>query len=140
MMRAQRIVTYSLINNYISLIQCIDDMEDQETNVADNLPILPVISRVTNNKYRPGSILRVKLHNFVTYDDCEFCPGPHLNVILGYVLVQRSLCSHLQAKWNRKKFYCLCICPWICWEYKCMCSTMLTNVDPWTSKRCKLVY
>ncbi|KAJ7056762.1 P-loop containing nucleoside triphosphate hydrolase protein [Mycena amicta] len=33
--------------------------------------------------YIPGSITRIKLHNFVTYDDVEFCPGPHLNMILG---------------------------------------------------------
>ncbi|KAF7312005.1 Purine nucleoside phosphorylase [Mycena indigotica] len=33
--------------------------------------------------YIPGSIVRIKLHNFVTYDDVEFCPGPHLNMIFG---------------------------------------------------------
>ena len=30
-----------------------------------------------------GSILRVKLHNFLTYSDAEFYPGPRLNLILG---------------------------------------------------------
>ncbi|XP_013378683.1 structural maintenance of chromosomes protein 5 [Lingula anatina] len=30
-----------------------------------------------------GSIVRVKLENFVTYDVVEFRPGPHLNVIIG---------------------------------------------------------
>ncbi|KAL1705307.1 hypothetical protein EV121DRAFT_258668 [Schizophyllum commune] len=33
--------------------------------------------------YVPGSIVRIKLHNFVTYDDVEFRPGPYLNMILG---------------------------------------------------------
>ncbi|KAI0044470.1 P-loop containing nucleoside triphosphate hydrolase protein [Auriscalpium vulgare] len=33
--------------------------------------------------YNPGSIVRVKLHNFVTYDQVEFRPGPHLNMIIG---------------------------------------------------------
>ncbi|KAF7327365.1 Purine nucleoside phosphorylase [Mycena kentingensis (nom. inval.)] len=33
--------------------------------------------------YIPGSIVRIKLHNFVTYDDVEFSPGPYLNMILG---------------------------------------------------------
>ncbi|TFK46958.1 P-loop containing nucleoside triphosphate hydrolase protein [Heliocybe sulcata] len=33
--------------------------------------------------YIPGSIVRVQLHNFVTYDYVEFCPGPYLNMILG---------------------------------------------------------
>ena len=27
--------------------------------------------------------MRMKMHNFVTYDDCEFYPGPRLNVIMG---------------------------------------------------------
>ncbi|THH29882.1 hypothetical protein EUX98_g4315 [Antrodiella citrinella] len=31
----------------------------------------------------PGSIVRVQLKNFVTYDWVEFCPGPYLNMILG---------------------------------------------------------
>ena len=33
--------------------------------------------------YRNGSIKRVKLHNFMTYDDCVFEPGPGLNLVLG---------------------------------------------------------
>lgn len=33
--------------------------------------------------YVPGSIVRVKLENFVTYDHVEFRPGPHLNMIIG---------------------------------------------------------
>ncbi|KAH8096592.1 hypothetical protein BXZ70DRAFT_945257 [Cristinia sonorae] len=31
----------------------------------------------------PGSIVRVQLRNFVTYDYVEFSPGPYLNMILG---------------------------------------------------------
>ncbi|KIP10370.1 hypothetical protein PHLGIDRAFT_101267 [Phlebiopsis gigantea 11061_1 CR5-6] len=31
----------------------------------------------------PGSIVRVQLRNFVTYDYVEFTPGPYLNMILG---------------------------------------------------------
>lgn len=34
-------------------------------------------------KMRPGSIYRIKLQNFMTYDDCEFFPGPGLNLVLG---------------------------------------------------------
>ncbi|KAN0097138.1 P-loop containing nucleoside triphosphate hydrolase protein [Tylopilus felleus] len=33
--------------------------------------------------YIPGSIVRVQLHNFVTYDWVEFRPGPYLNMIVG---------------------------------------------------------
>eukprot|EP00833_Pecoramyces_ruminatium_P004272 jgi/Orpsp1_1/1178304/evm.model.c7180000064782.2 len=30
-----------------------------------------------------GKITKVKLRNFVTYDYCEFTPGPNLNMIIG---------------------------------------------------------
>uniref|UniRef100_A0A7S1BU77 Structural maintenance of chromosomes protein 5 n=1 Tax=Corethron hystrix TaxID=216773 RepID=A0A7S1BU77_9STRA len=33
--------------------------------------------------YRGGSILRVKMENFLTYDFVEFFPGPRLNVVVG---------------------------------------------------------
>ena len=35
------------------------------------------------HEYVEGSIFRVKLRNFLTYNDAEFYPGPRLNVILG---------------------------------------------------------
>ncbi|MCJ1390320.1 Structural maintenance of chromosomes protein 5 [Xylographa bjoerkii] len=34
-------------------------------------------------KYQPGSIVRVKLANFVTYTAVEFFPGPSLNMVIG---------------------------------------------------------
>ena len=34
-------------------------------------------------RFIPGSIVRVQLRNFVTYDYVEFTPGPYLNMILG---------------------------------------------------------
>ncbi|KAM5261463.1 structural maintenance of chromosomes protein 5 isoform 1-T1 [Hipposideros larvatus] len=30
-----------------------------------------------------GSIVRIAMENFLTYDTCEVCPGPHLNMIIG---------------------------------------------------------
>lgn len=33
--------------------------------------------------YVAGSVVRIKLKNFMTYDFVEFHPGPHLNMILG---------------------------------------------------------
>ncbi|EGC38414.1 hypothetical protein DICPUDRAFT_148904 [Dictyostelium purpureum] len=33
--------------------------------------------------YVKGSIVRIKLNNFVTYSDVEFRPGPRLNVVIG---------------------------------------------------------
>lgn len=35
------------------------------------------------SEYIPGSVMKVKLHNFMTYSDVEMEPGPRLNVILG---------------------------------------------------------
>jgi len=40
-------------------------------------------SRSTRRKHQPGSIVRVKLTNFVTYTDVEFHPGPSLNMVIG---------------------------------------------------------
>ncbi|KAJ1979212.1 Structural maintenance of chromosomes protein 5 [Dimargaris cristalligena] len=34
-------------------------------------------------EFPPGSIVRVALRHFVTYDACQFSPGPHLNMIIG---------------------------------------------------------
>eukprot|EP00970_Alexandrium_tamarense_P017675 scaffold10604_cov268-Alexandrium_tamarense.AAC.2 len=36
-----------------------------------------------DSHYKPGSIKRVKLKNFLTYDAVEFFPGPRLNVVVG---------------------------------------------------------
>lgn len=33
--------------------------------------------------YVPGSIVRIQMKNFVTYDFVEFRPGPNLNMIFG---------------------------------------------------------
>ena len=35
------------------------------------------------SEYIPGAVMKVKLHNFMTYSDVEMEPGPRLNVILG---------------------------------------------------------
>lgn len=42
-----------------------------------------IILTSKNNSYIPGSIVRIQLRNFVTYDWVEFRPGPYLNMILG---------------------------------------------------------
>ena len=39
--------------------------------------------RVTTSRWVPGSIMRIKLHHFLTYTDVEFRPGPHLNLVIG---------------------------------------------------------
>ncbi|KAL8892216.1 MAG: hypothetical protein Q9215_000850 [Flavoplaca cf. flavocitrina] len=37
----------------------------------------------SKSKHQPGSIVRVKLANFVTYTAVEFLPGPSLNMVIG---------------------------------------------------------
>ena len=39
--------------------------------------------RPSPKKHQPGSILRVKLTDFVTYTAVEFSPGPSLNMVIG---------------------------------------------------------
>ncbi|KAF9528049.1 P-loop containing nucleoside triphosphate hydrolase protein [Crepidotus variabilis] len=55
-----------------------DQDEDQE--VA--LPKVTTLPRGADG-YIPGSIVRIQLCNFVTYDFVEFTPGPYLNMIIG---------------------------------------------------------
>ena len=40
-------------------------------------------ARRSRRKHKPGSIVRVKLENFVTYTAVEFFPGPSLNMVIG---------------------------------------------------------
>ena len=40
-------------------------------------------SKPSIRKHQPGSIVRVKLTNFVTYTAVEFYPGPSLNMVIG---------------------------------------------------------
>lgn len=48
--------------------------EEEETN--GHVDLLPAnMGNLISGGVRLGSIVRVKLHNFVTYDDCEFRPG-----------------------------------------------------------------
>ncbi|KZV88580.1 P-loop containing nucleoside triphosphate hydrolase protein [Exidia glandulosa HHB12029] len=51
----------------------------------DDAPALPrpVTLPRAEDGYVPGSIVRVMLKNFVTYDHVEFSPGPYLNMIIG---------------------------------------------------------
>lgn len=34
-------------------------------------------------RFKRGSIRRVRMRNFLTYDECEVFPGPKLNVVIG---------------------------------------------------------
>ena len=41
------------------------------------------VKELKNAEYLKGSIIRVNMKNFLTYDSCEVFPGPRLNVIMG---------------------------------------------------------
>ena len=43
----------------------------------------PFTAHTAPEEYQPGSIVRVKLSNFVTYTAAEFRPGPSLNMVIG---------------------------------------------------------
>jgi hypothetical protein len=47
------------------------------------LALLIFLINNANFSYIPGSIVRIQLHNFVTYDYVQFRPGPYLNMIIG---------------------------------------------------------
>ncbi|XP_066113209.1 structural maintenance of chromosomes protein 5 isoform X2 [Saccopteryx bilineata] len=41
------------------------------------------LSLPSSGPFVEGSIVRIAMENFLTYDICEVCPGPHLNMIIG---------------------------------------------------------
>ncbi|OCF43921.1 hypothetical protein I317_02191 [Kwoniella heveanensis CBS 569] len=60
------------------------DMEGEEDGELNggNVRYRPEYER-GDDGYVAGSITRIKMTNFMTYDHVEFNPGPHLNMILG---------------------------------------------------------
>ncbi|CAG8961026.1 hypothetical protein HYFRA_00002566 [Hymenoscyphus fraxineus] len=50
--------------------------EDDEDEGSDG-------GEVDMSAFQPGAIVRVKLTNFITYEDAEFFPGPSLNMVIG---------------------------------------------------------
>jgi chromosome segregation ATPase len=50
------------------------DEEDEEASDEDG---------ASPSEFQPGAIVRVKLTNFVTYENAEFFPGPNLNMVIG---------------------------------------------------------
>ncbi|KAL8768531.1 MAG: hypothetical protein Q9203_005652 [Teloschistes exilis] len=55
-------------------------------HIADDNDVLQeetLHPRRSKSKHQPGSIVRVKLANFVTYTAVEFLPGPSLNMVIG---------------------------------------------------------
>lgn len=61
-----------------SLLSSAFNMHSSSTPQRETLSSKPSVRR-----HQPGSIVRVKLVNFVTYDAVEFFPGPSLNMVIG---------------------------------------------------------
>ncbi|KJA29565.1 hypothetical protein HYPSUDRAFT_31485 [Hypholoma sublateritium FD-334 SS-4] len=58
---------------------------DSVPSRSDSQPPLPRVKTQPRDvdSYVPGSIVRIQLSNFVTYDYVQFRPGPYLNMIIG---------------------------------------------------------
>jgi chromosome segregation ATPase len=52
------------------------------------------IEKMVAQGYKSGSIVRVKMLNFLTYDECEVFPGPKLNVVIGPNGTGKSTLTH----------------------------------------------
>jgi hypothetical protein len=52
-----------------------DEDEDEEEEVEFEEPSDEDLLKIVGD-YKHGSIRRIKLHNFLTYSDVEFSPGP----------------------------------------------------------------
>ena len=59
-----------------------EDGNDHET-LSSQFQRETLQAQHTPRKHQPGSIVRVKLANFVTYTAVEFFPGPSLNMVIG---------------------------------------------------------
>ncbi|KAH8662344.1 structural maintenance of chromosome complex subunit SmcA [Xylariales sp. PMI_506] len=67
-----------------------DDDNDDNGDGQPDMPADPFTSTQTGDArngmdtgYQPGAVVRVRLTNFVTYEDAEFFPGPNLNMVIG---------------------------------------------------------
>ncbi|XP_023364052.1 structural maintenance of chromosomes protein 5 isoform X2 [Otolemur garnettii] len=54
------------------------EVPSKRKNSAPQLAPLP-----SSGPFVEGSIVRISMENFLTYDVCEVSPGPHLNMIIG---------------------------------------------------------
>ena len=53
------------------------DEEDEDLELGG------AASAVSDATFTTGSVRRIRLHNFLTYHDCEFFPGARLNMVIG---------------------------------------------------------
>ena len=57
--------------------------ETSVTNSSENGNGISSSSKLPLPKFQDGAIVKMTMHNFMTYDDCSFQPGPGLNLVLG---------------------------------------------------------
>lgn len=60
-----------------------DDDDDNDNDDEISSPNSRQDNGVAPGDFHPGSIVRVTVENFVTYEKAEFLPGPNLNMIIG---------------------------------------------------------
>ncbi|KAG0052724.1 Structural maintenance of chromosomes protein 5 [Gryganskiella cystojenkinii] len=62
-----------------------DISSSQELTIPRNKGLSSAINHSSSVKseYQHGSILKVSMKSFVTYESCSFTPGPNLNMIIG---------------------------------------------------------
>ncbi|PVF96515.1 P-loop containing nucleoside triphosphate hydrolase protein [Serendipita vermifera] len=60
-----------------------EEEEEEEENKEHIAKVEKIFVRDPKDGYLPGSIVRIRCKNFLTYDFVEFSPGPRMNMILG---------------------------------------------------------
>ncbi|XP_044515363.1 structural maintenance of chromosomes protein 5 [Gracilinanus agilis] len=58
-------------------------LDHEEARWGRRGSLLPPPSRAMLSGFVEGSIVRITMENFLTYDTCEVIPGPNLNMIVG---------------------------------------------------------
>lgn len=54
-----------------------------QTSADGNDGVYDRQGEVDADSYKPGSIVRIRVNDFVTYTSAEFFPGPKLNMVIG---------------------------------------------------------
>lgn len=68
--------------------------------------------KVEREKHRRGAVVRVRMVNFLTYNDCEVFPGPRLNLVIGPNGTGKSsiVCALCLGLNGSTAVSCCCVC------------------------------
>lgn len=47
-----------------------------------------------NGGFKGGSVVRIRMKNFLTFDECEVFTGPRLNIVIGLNGTGKSALTH----------------------------------------------